>query len=65
MTRRLSAPVQIDHGLRLGMSEAQVTAVLGAPDAEEAEASRRTLVYRAEVDSDQRITLSYEAKYRV
>jgi hypothetical protein len=54
----------IEHGLRFGMSSSDVIGVLGRPDGDKLARGARTISYRATYDTDPRINLEYEAKFR-
>ena len=64
MTSRLAEGPEVEHGLRLGMSEAQIRRVLGAPDETHAAGGQTTLVFRAQAEQDARVSLFYEASFQ-
>ena len=63
-SRRLAGDLEIEHGLRLGMSPDALVAVLGPADSEKRQGAARTLIYRTDVTKDNRVGLEYEARYR-
>jgi hypothetical protein len=64
VSKKLGQHPAVDLGLRLGMPVARLVAALGKPDEDRSQGSHRVLTYRASVDTDDRVTLAYEAKYR-
>jgi hypothetical protein len=63
-SKGLAAVLEIEHGVRLGMSLDALVLVLGSADSEERKGAVRTLIYRTDVTKDDRVGLDYEARYR-
>lgn len=64
VSSRLSASATLEHGLRLGMSRAELEKRLGPPSKVDHDGGAEVLIYETTADKDPRVTLGYEATYR-
>ena len=63
VSKRLDKPIVVQHGVRLGMSAAELIQALGTPVSDRTTEGVRVLLFEAAYDTDDRVALFYEARY--